>query len=188
MRWKIPDNKYLDFLREKYEPRIPKTQYGESTFKPFFGDLFSIGEIVYVTQISHPQPRHYKIKNNKDFHKIYHPQSNNLMTIVNLNYMFPIHENLITNLDYLKIDSHIKFSSENEKRKRISFLNIQLKEINKLNLDIKAENLYKHKYEFPDDVISKRCLDFKHLELACLEYMNSLSKEENKLPKEPLLV
>ncbi len=133
MRWKIPDKEYMDFLRNAYDSRIPNTDYGNSTFKPFFGELFSIGEIVYLTQVSHPQPRHKKLKNNMDFVKIYHPsRKSELMTIINLNYMFPIHRSLVIDLDYAKIDQYVSFSSDDARMKRVSFLSMQLREINKL--------------------------------------------------------
>ncbi|MDR2903792.1 MAG: type III toxin-antitoxin system ToxN/AbiQ family toxin [Clostridiales bacterium] len=177
MRWKIPDKTYLDYLRTTYDNRIPKTEYGESTFKPFFGELFNIGEVIYLTQISHPQPRHDTLRNNKDFIKIYRPSSNRLMTIINLNYMFPIHKSLISDLDYSKIGLYMNFANKEDQRKRISFLNIQLREINKLDLAVKAKDLYTHKYTFPDDAVSKRCFDFKKLEAGCLAYIESQKKE-----------
>ncbi len=58
--WVIIDEKYLDFLRAA-EPRIPFSDYGTDKYKPFFGVLFEIGDLVYVTQISHAQPRHMNI-------------------------------------------------------------------------------------------------------------------------------
>ncbi|MCL2068322.1 MAG: type III toxin-antitoxin system ToxN/AbiQ family toxin [Oscillospiraceae bacterium] len=173
MRWKIPDSDYLDYLRNTYDSRIPRTEYGTTTFKPFFGELFNIGDIVYLTQISHPQPRHYNMRNNKDFFKIYRPSSKKLMTIINLNYMFPIHKSLIADLDYSTIDSHVCFVNEADKLKRINFLSVQLREINKLDLDVKAKDLYFRKYTFPNDVVSLRCLDFKRLEIGCMEYVNN---------------
>lgn len=55
--WVIVDEKYLDYLRG-FEPRIPHSNYGEAKLKPFFGALFEVDELVYITQVSHPQTRH----------------------------------------------------------------------------------------------------------------------------------
>jgi len=77
----------------------------------------------------------------------------------------------VKNLDYSAIDEHIVFDDEDSKRKRINFLSIQLREINKLDIDKKAKALYIHKYTFPDDIVSRRCLDFKTLEAACIKYI-----------------
>lgn len=68
--WKIINEDYTDYLRNKYESRIPHTDYGADKFKPFFGELFRINDLVYVTQVTSPKPRHYKLKESIDFYKI----------------------------------------------------------------------------------------------------------------------
>ena len=70
--WVVVEEAYLDYLRAA-EPRIPFSDYGTDKLKPFFGTLFEVGDLVYVTQVSHPKPRHAKMKNSLDFHKIYVP-------------------------------------------------------------------------------------------------------------------
>lgn len=67
MTWKIINEDYADFLRQNYEERIPKTDYGEDKLKPFFGELFRIGDLVYVTQVTSPKPRHFNLKQSIDF-------------------------------------------------------------------------------------------------------------------------
>ena len=64
MKWYIPDDEFLNYLRNK-ESRVPRTDYGKEKYKPFFGALFEIGELVYITQVSHPKERHYKMKSSK---------------------------------------------------------------------------------------------------------------------------
>lgn len=39
MEWLVIDEKYLNYLRDK-ESRIPKSDYGNDKYKPFFGVLF----------------------------------------------------------------------------------------------------------------------------------------------------
>ena len=71
-KWKIINKDYLDYLRENYESRIPRTDYGNDKLKPFFGELMRVGDLAYVTQVSSAKPRHNKIKANIDFQKIIH--------------------------------------------------------------------------------------------------------------------
>lgn len=53
MKWINVNEKYLDYLRET-EKRIPKTDYGTDRYKPFFGILFEVDDLYYITQVSHP--------------------------------------------------------------------------------------------------------------------------------------
>lgn len=68
MRWINVNEQYLDYLR-KIESRIPRTDYGTGKYKPFFGVLFEVGDLYYITQVSHPQPRHEKMKQQKNYIK-----------------------------------------------------------------------------------------------------------------------
>ena len=63
MKWYTVEEDFLTYLRN-YESRIPNIDYGDDKFKPFFGKLFEIGDLVYITQVSHPKSRHYTIKEN----------------------------------------------------------------------------------------------------------------------------
>ena len=171
--WLIIDEKYLDYLRES-DSRIPYSDYGENKYKPFFGKLFSKDGLAYVTQISHIQPRHKKMKNGLDFIKIYIPSSSGkddyLAAVVNLNYMFPIREELLVFLNYADIDKHRTFTSENEKNKYIDLLKKELAAINKIDLEKKAKRLYDLKINSPDTEVAKRCLDFRMLEEYAVQY------------------
>lgn len=160
-KWKYIDEKYLLKLRE-VEPRIPLTDYGSDKFKPFFGVLFTVGNLSYVTQVSSPKPRHYSMSNQKDFQKLY--KDDNLLCVVNLNYMFPVPTNLLIDVKYKEIEKYRTFKNEKEKSKYITLLKDELSLINSMNISIKANNLYYHKINYPNDTISKRCLDFIELE------------------------
>jgi len=172
--WKNVDERFLGWLRTNYEKRIPVTEYGESGYKPFFGNLFTVGDLVYVTQISSPKTRHIKMKQTLDFYKIYHPKDNSPIAVVNLNYMFPIHKSLLTDLKYSEIDKHRVFTDAEQKSLYIDLLRIELKEINKLSLVNAATNIYKLKYDKPEHSVSLRSFDFKKLERACLEFQQEV--------------
>ena len=173
MKWIIVDEKYLDYLRG-YESRIPRTNYGSDKYKPFFGVLFEIEDLYYVTQVSHPQRRHEHMTQQKDFYKLFDPNnSNKLLAVVNLNYMFPIPKQYTQVFQNKNINQYRTFSSEDEKSKYISLLALELKAINKLNLGDKASYIYKLKYDSPDNKISKRCIDFKEMERLAKLYKST---------------
>ena len=85
MDWLVVTEDYLKHLRKK-DKRIPFSEYGEKKYKPFFGILFETNDFYYVTQISHAKNRHELMKENVDFHKIYHPKNNKLLAVVNQKY------------------------------------------------------------------------------------------------------
>jgi len=174
--WQVVDEKYLNYLRENYESRIPRIDYGRNGYKPFFGSLFEMDEIIYVTQVSHPQDRHYRMSQNIDFLKVYHPKHHDLISVVNLNYMFPIHKSLINALKYKEVDKYRQFENDNEKSKYIDLLKSEISQINNLPVCKNAIKIYNLKYEYPDSKISQRCFDFKLLEKACNTYILLSSK------------
>ena len=51
-KWKIINKDYLDYLRENYESRIPRTDYGNDKLKPFFGELMRVGDLAYVSEMT----------------------------------------------------------------------------------------------------------------------------------------
>lgn len=178
MEWINVNEKYLDYLRER-ERRIPKTDYGTDKYKPFFGVLFEVGDLYYVTQVSHPQDRHKNMKQQKDFYKLFDPNNHNrLIAVVNLNYMFPIPKQQTSSFIKKNIDTYRTFKSENEKSKYIDLLDTELLVINSMNIGNKAKELYKLKYDKPNDKVSKRCIDFKYMEQLAIKYSEISVKDE----------
>jgi protein AbiQ len=172
MRWINLNESYLDYLRE-VEHRIPRTNYGDDRYKPFFGILFEIDELYYVTQVSHPQPRHEKLKQQKDFYKIFDPKhTSRLIAVINLNYMFPIPKSETSEFKKSEIDTYRTFKSDKEKSKYIDLLDTELYVINSMDIGTKAKELYNLKYCKPEHIVSKRCIDFKHMEQLAKEYNN----------------
>lgn len=96
----------MDYLRNNYKLRIPHTNYGTDKLKPFFGELFSFDDYVYVTQVSSPKQRHYKMKDSIDFFKVKHSDGR-LISVINLNYMFPVPKDELHDLLYENIDDCI---------------------------------------------------------------------------------
>ena len=166
--WKIIDDKYLDYLRDSVEKRIPKTDYGTNKMKPFFGVLFEKDDLIYVTQVTSPKTRHYKMKNSLDFRKYY--IDGKFVGVVNLNFMFPVPKFALWDLDYGKIDQYRCFPDESSKSQYINFLKKQLEVIKQMNLEDSAIKIYQRKYNLPYDTISKRCFDFKAIEEYALKW------------------
>lgn len=172
MKWINVNEKYLDFLRA-FEGRIPRTDYGSDKYKPFFGILFEKEGFYYITQVSHAQPRHLKMKKQPDFFKIYDPQElSRLIAVVNLNYMFPIPKEEVRPFIKKDIHTYRTFKSEKEKSKYIDLLDSEMKMIHTLNLSDAAKDLYEKKYTFPDSRIAQRCLDYKYLEEQAKKWKN----------------
>ena len=169
MAWLVIDEDYLNYLRN-VEPRIPRSDYGKDKYKPFFGVLFETDELYYVTQISHPQMRHLNMKANLDFKKIYLPDTNRLIAVVNLNYMFPIPKKLYQKLEYRDIDKHRTFENDIEKSKYIDLMKTELKIINSMKLPQAAVKVYENKYNKPESDLAKRCIDFKDMEELALRF------------------
>ena len=170
MNWLVIDEKYLNYLRN-IEKRIPMSDYGKDKYKPFFGVLFETKDFYYVTQISHPQSRHLKMKANQDFKKVYLPDSNRLVAVINLNYMFPIPKSMYQKLEYKDIDKHRTFVDDEEKSKYIDLMKKEIKIINTMNIEQAAIRVYENKYEKPDSDLAKRCIDFKAMEQLALQYV-----------------
>lgn len=169
MDWLVIDEKYLDYLRHT-ERRIPLSDYGKDKYKPFFGVLFETDDFYYITQVSHPQKRHYKMKSNEDFKKVYLQDSNRLVAVININYMFPIPKSMYKKLEYKDIDKHRTFADNKEKSKYIDLMKKELKAINAMNLSKSAVKIYENKYNKPESDLAKRCFDFKCLERLALKY------------------
>ena len=176
MRWINVNEEYLNYLR-KTETRIPRTDYEKDKYKPFFGVLFETDGFCYVTQVSHPRARHNGLKQQKDFYKIFDPKNpSRLIAVINLNYMFPIPKSEILPFEKSKIHTYRTFESEQEKSKYIDLLDTELSVINSMDIDVKAKELYKLKYEKPTHAVSQRCIDFKDMERLAKQY---IEEQEN---------
>lgn len=170
MYWVDIEEDYLSYLR-RFEERIPYSDYGADRYKPFFGVLFTRDRLCYVTQISHARARHDKVKQQRDFYKIYDSADRSrLIAVVNLNYMFPVPREEIKPLVFKEIDHRRSFQTLKEKSKYVDLLKKELEQINKLNLKEAAETLYEDKYRYPQTPLARRCLDYKALECHAISW------------------
>lgn len=133
--------------------------------------------LVYVTQVSHPQERHLRLCNSAEFIKVFKPDNEktggigDFYAVVNLNYMFPVPKELIEKIENSKMDTYRYFDNEIEKSRYIDLLNKQIEKIRELRIEEMVIKLYERKYQFPDGRVSSRCLDFKNLEILANIYI-----------------
>ena len=176
MIWCTIDKDYISFLK-KYDSRIPNIDYGNNGYKPFFSPLFEKDGLVYVTQISSTKPRHLKMKESIDFVKIFNKTNKNLISVINLNYMFPVPKSEIIEVKYKNIDNFRTFSSLDEKNKYINLLKYEMKVINNKNIQAQALKVYNSVNT--DSFLKNRSLPFLLLEEKATEY--SKEKQYNCL-------
>ena len=153
-------DEYIEYLRDKDSKVL--TNKGER--RPYVGIVYAINNVNYYIPLSSPKPKHKKMKNAKDFHKI----KNGEYGAINFNKMLPVKEQCI-----------IEFNFKNEQdRKYRLLLQNQYKEICLLEdvIKKKAENIYllfhtdDSELTKADLAVKGRCCDFDLLERMCKEY------------------
>ena len=167
MIWCTINKDYISFLKN-YDSRIPNIDYGNNGYKPFFSPLFEKDGLVYVTQISSKKPRHLKMKESIDFVKIFDKTNKKLISVINLNYMFPVPKSEIIEVKYKNIDNFRTFSSLDEKNKYINLLKYEMKVINNKNIQAQALKVYNSVNT--DSFLKNRSLSFLLLEEKAIEY------------------
>ena len=167
-KWYIANKKYVNYLR-KFDSKVEKIEY-DNKLKPYIGIVIKINDFNYYVPVSSPKEKHYNMKEDMDFIKIM--QKNKIIGVLNLNNMIPILDKYILKLKYVDIEKYRKFDSQIEKRKYISFLNLELYLINQKAAKIRkaALKLYKEKINNPKSKISQRCCNFKLLEEISKNY------------------
>ena len=174
MKWLVVKEDYLTYLRENGDSHIPLSNYGNDKYKPFFGSLFISNDCYYVTQISHPQKKHRRLKDSMDFKKLFIPDSDRLLAVINLNYMFPIPKDMYFELQYKNIEKYKDFTDDNDKSKYIDLLRRELDIVNNMDIGHAARLVYQNKYDNPGSKLAQRCIDFKELEKLALSYKKGM--------------
>ena len=155
------DSNYCDYLR-KYDNKVPYN-FNEKELRPFIGVLFKIDKLMYFAPLSSPKPKHLKLKSKLDFLKI----DNGKLGAINFNNMLPV-----TSKNIIKIDLNIKSLNKREEKYN-KLLKEQLFWLNRNSDKIygRSKKLYdKYINGTLESNISKRCCNFKLLEVKCKEY------------------
>lgn len=124
--------------------------------------------------ISSAKPKHQKMSNSLDFHKLQDESTRYLYAVLNINNMIPVPDNCLTQLKYNQIDCFRSFKSDKEKTDYIYLLQKEKFLIDNIQntLQNKAMKLYQKCIAKPDSSLAARCCNFKMLEEKCLSYLH----------------
>ena len=88
MDWFVVDKKYINYLTQ-FDSRVGYVEYGER-LKLHVGILLTIGDFHYYVPISSAKPKHQKMSNSLDFHKLQDESTGYLYAVLNINNMIPV--------------------------------------------------------------------------------------------------
>ena len=142
MDWYVVDKKYINYLTQ-FDSRVGYVEYGER-LKLHVGVLLTIEDYHYYVPISSAKPKHQRMSNSLDFHKLQDESTGYLYAVLNINNMIPVPDNCLTQLKYNQVESFRSFSNEKEKTDYVK--KIQNKQYQKLENEgeivyLKKENL-----------------------------------------------
>lgn len=155
----------------QFDSRVGYVEYGER-LKLHIGILLTVGNFHYYIPISSAKPKHHKMSNNLDFHKLQDESDNYLYAVLNINNMIPVPDSCITQLKYNEIEQFRTFNNEKEKTDYIYLLQKEKFLIDKVQdiLQNKALKLYQKCIAKPGSSLASRCCNFKLLEEKCKSY------------------
>lgn len=136
-------------------------QAGKSS-RPFVGIVIPYEGRQYCIPLSSPKPKHERMRNGRDFTKVYDPKGK-LIAVLNFNNMIPVDETVLkrVNLRIEKNDDAQTRAYKNLMRNQIDWCNAHAEEI-----ILKARRLYRIVTEMPEKYrgLTRRCCNFKRLE------------------------
>ena len=149
-------------------------EYGDR-LKLHVGILLNIGTFRYYVPISSAKPKHQKMSNSLDFHKLQDEPSGYLYAVLNINNMIPVPDNCVTQLKYNQVSNFRSFKSEKEQTDYIYLLQKEKALIDRVQdtLQSKALKLYQKCTAKPGSSLASRCCNFKMLEEKCASYTNT---------------
>ena len=101
MDWYIVDKNYSNYLNQ-FDSRVGHMEYG-NRLKLHVGILLTIGEFNYYVPVSSVKPKHIKMSNTQDFHKLQDSSTGTVYAVLNLNNMIPVPKSCVTQLKYSKV-------------------------------------------------------------------------------------
>ena len=113
MDWFVVDKNYISYLLQ-FDKNVGFVDYGEK-LKMHLGILLSFNSFDYYVPISSAKPKHQKMSNSLDFHKIQDLESGYLYAVININNMIPVPASCVRQLKYNNISEFRSFVSEKEK-------------------------------------------------------------------------
>nr|WP_294574446.1 type III toxin-antitoxin system ToxN/AbiQ family toxin [uncultured Anaerostipes sp.] len=170
MNWYIVDRKYINYLI-RFDSHVGYVEYGKR-LKLHVGILLTVGNFHYYVPISSAKPKHQKMSNSLDFHKLQDESTGYLYAVLNINNMIPVPDHCLTQLKYNQVEKYRTFSNEREKTNYIYLLQKEKALIDNVQdiLQRKAIKLYQKCIDKPNSSLAARCCDFKMLEEKCSLY------------------
>lgn len=170
MNWYVVNKDYVAYLSQ-FEQKVGFIDYGER-LKLHIGTILTVGAFKYYIPVSSAKPKHQKMSNSLDFHKLQDKQTGFLYAVLNINNMIPVPDSCITQLKYDKIATFRTFKDEREKTNYIYLLQKEKKLIDDVAEIVsgKASKLYEKCKLSPDSSLAKRCCNFLLLEKKCIEW------------------
>ena len=156
------DMKYVrDLAKVDDKVMSVSPQNGKST-RPFVGIVIVQGGRRYCIPLSSPKPKHAKMRNGRDFTKVYDPNGR-LIAVLNFNNMIPVDDTVVTRAN-LRIERRDDGQTRAYKllmRNQIDWCNAHADEIRR-----KASKLYRIVTETPEKyrALVGRCCNFRRLE------------------------
>ncbi len=124
----------------------------------------------YCIPLSSPKAKHKNMKNAPDFSKIY-DRNNKLIGVLNFNNMIPVTPDVVKRIDMnpKKYDTPKDMAYKGLLNAQLDWCNDNVEAITK-----KASKLYTQVTETPEKNrdLTRRCCDFKKLELAMDKYIS----------------
>ena len=156
------DMKYIRNLAKKDEnvrsvsPQITKEK------RPFVGIVVVYNDKQYCIPFSSPKPKHYQMKNDVDFTKMFDEQ-NKLIGVLNFNNMIPVDKSVLIpfNFEITKNDTPEQIHYKKMVKKQLNWC-----QKNQVSIVAKANKLYQISTETPEKSrnLTRRCCDFLKLE------------------------
>lgn len=150
----VRDLHKVDDRVQSVSPQIHKSN------RPFVGIVVVCEEHLYCVPVDHPKEKHFKMKNDVDFTRIF--DGDRLIGVLNFNNMIPVDHAVIKKMN-VRIEPH-----DNGAEKAYKILCTKELDWVQKNQDAiikKANKLYRMiTTEEANHLLRKRCVDFKKLE------------------------
>lgn len=171
MDYYVIDKNYINALKN-IDSKVGNVEYGTDKLKFHLGIVLNMNNLNYYVPVSSPKVKHYRMKEDIDFIKIYDVVSRRLLCVLNLNNMIPVPSGFVEKLEYADIGNYRTFIDQAEKN---SYIYLLKEELNFINLNEErilrnAKKLYKKVKKRPNSRIANRCCNFIELENFCSSY------------------
>jgi protein AbiQ len=156
------DMKYVRDLARVDDNVMSVSPQVEKANRPFVGVVVVNGDRSYCIPLSSPKPKHERMRNGRDFTKVFDPKGR-LIAVLNFNNMIPVDSSVIWAVDLgaRGSDGADERAYKALMRNQVEWCNAHADEI--VN---KANKLYFIVTEHPEKYrgLVRRCCDFKRLE------------------------